>query len=253
MSVILVLIAVFASTIGAISGIGGGIIIKPLMDAFSGLSIYTINFISASVVLCMSLFSCIYNLRGGNRINYRVILFLVIGSSAGGFLGNYMLRSIHSHLDIIQYGSLLLLNILVLIYTLNRHKLRTHHIHNVWYMIAIGVVLGTIASFLGIGGGPVNVMALYFFFSFPMKTATISSLFIIMLSQISSLAATFLSNTVPEFDAVLLAMMCAGGIAGAYMGRKIARRLSEQQEHNLFIILNVGLVLLGIYNISRIF
>lgn len=39
-------IAFFASTIGVICGIGGGIIIKPVMDAVGAVDVATINFLS---------------------------------------------------------------------------------------------------------------------------------------------------------------------------------------------------------------
>ena len=44
-------IAFFASTIGAICGIGGGVIIKPVMDAFGVMDVSVINFLSGCTVL----------------------------------------------------------------------------------------------------------------------------------------------------------------------------------------------------------
>ncbi|MFR9254508.1 MAG: hypothetical protein ACLVJ6_02695 [Merdibacter sp.] len=44
------LISFGASIIGAICGIGGGIIIKPVMDAFGALDVSIINFLSGCTV-----------------------------------------------------------------------------------------------------------------------------------------------------------------------------------------------------------
>lgn len=44
----LFVICICATTLGAISGIGGGVIIKPVMDAVSGMSVSTISFCPAA-------------------------------------------------------------------------------------------------------------------------------------------------------------------------------------------------------------
>ena len=43
-----------ASVVGAICGIGGGVLIKPLLDAFGVLSVASISFLSGCTVLSMS-------------------------------------------------------------------------------------------------------------------------------------------------------------------------------------------------------
>ena len=49
------LVAILATTIGGISGVGGGVIIKPVMDAVSGLPVATISFLSGCTVLAMTI------------------------------------------------------------------------------------------------------------------------------------------------------------------------------------------------------
>ena len=51
------LICFFASAVGAICGIGGGVVIKPLLELFLDLPITVIHFLSSSTVLCMSAYS----------------------------------------------------------------------------------------------------------------------------------------------------------------------------------------------------
>ena len=59
-------IAFFASTIGAICGIGGGIIIKPAMDAVGAADVATINFLSGCTVLSMTCYSVIKSKVSGD-------------------------------------------------------------------------------------------------------------------------------------------------------------------------------------------
>lgn len=63
------LICITATTSGAISGIGGGVIIKPVMDAVSGLSISAISFLSGCTVLAMSVVSVLRGRTGDTKID----------------------------------------------------------------------------------------------------------------------------------------------------------------------------------------
>ena len=56
---VFILVSFFASVIGAICGIGGGVIIKPVLDAFGLYSVSTISFMSGCIVLAMTAYSVI--------------------------------------------------------------------------------------------------------------------------------------------------------------------------------------------------
>ena len=49
------LICLVATTVGAISGVGGGVVIKPVFDAMSGMDVSQISFLSGCTVLALSL------------------------------------------------------------------------------------------------------------------------------------------------------------------------------------------------------
>ena len=57
-----------ASIVGAICGIGGGVIIKPVLDAFGVLSVSTISFLSGCTVLAMTCYSVIRGRLGGESL-----------------------------------------------------------------------------------------------------------------------------------------------------------------------------------------
>ena len=55
MSLVYFLVAFLSSIVGAICGIGGGVVIKPVLDLFQLGAVSTINFLSGCTVLSMSL------------------------------------------------------------------------------------------------------------------------------------------------------------------------------------------------------
>ena len=112
----------------------------------------------------------------------------------------------------------------------------------------IGLLLGVISSFLGIGGGPINLVVLSFFFSMETKKAAQNSLFIILLSQSASLIFTLLRGTVPSFPPLLLAIMVLAGILGGVVGRRINKRIDAKAVRKLLVGLILVIIFICCYN-----
>ena len=129
----------------------------------------------------------------------------------------------------VQAGCLAIITIYTLAYTVNKAHIKTRQIQGSIPCVTIGVALGIMSSFLGIGGGPINLVVLYYFFSMSTKTAAQNSLYIILVSQITSIATTLFTKTVPEFEWLWLVLMVAGGIGGGVVGRLINKRIDNKQ------------------------
>lgn len=80
------------------------------------------------------------------------------------------------------------------------------------------------------------------------KIAAQNSLYIILVSQITSLATTLFTKTVPEFEWFWLVLMVAGGIGGGVVGRQINKRISDKQVEILFIGLMFAIIGISCYN-----
>ena len=117
--------------------------------------------------------------------------------------------------------------------------------------VTAGLALGVMSSFLGIGGGPINLVVLYFLFSMETKAAAQNSLYIILISQITSLLTSIVTVSIPQFNVSWLVVMVCGGIAGGMVGRKVNKKLNFTMVDKLFV--NLILVIIGIscYNAWR--
>lgn len=71
MMLIYFLVAVMATTIGATAGIGGGIIIKPILDFMGGYNLETIGILSSFTVFSMAIVSIIKQIRYKVKIEIR--------------------------------------------------------------------------------------------------------------------------------------------------------------------------------------
>lgn len=248
-------ICITATTLGAISGIGGGVIIKPVMDAVSGLSVSTISFLSGCTVLAMSVVSVLRGKGSDAKIDPKKGTLLAVGGAVGGVSGKWIFDVVKSSfgndglVGTIQSILMVILTLGVLIYVLNKAKIRTLNVENSVACAAIGLALGVMSSFLGIGGGPINLAVLYFFFSMDTKTAALNSLYIILFSQIASFCSTIFQGKVPDFNILVLVVMAAGGILGGFVGRAFSKKMSASQVDILFRCMLVMITAISCYNL----
>lgn len=251
------LICLMATTLGAISGIGGGVIIKPLFDALAPLSVSQISFLSGCSVLAMSIVSLITSRGGEAKIDKARTTPLALGSAVGGVVGKLLFDVIKNAagndgvVGTIQSIIMIILTLGVLLYVLNKQRIKTNNVHSVIVCLSIGLILGVLSSFLGIGGGPINLAVLYFFFSMNTKTAALNSLYMIFFAQSASLLFTACSASIPETDLITLSVMIISGILGGFIGRKINKRMSSKSVDVLFCCMLVAIVGTSIYNLLR--
>ena len=158
-----------------------------------------------------------------------------------------------SAVSIAQQVMMIVLTLGVLVYTLNRPRITTRDVKNPAACVVIGLVLGLLSAFLGIGGGPINLAVLYYFFSMDSKTAALNSLYIILFSQAASFLSTLVRNTVPEFEWAVLIVMVVGGVVGGTLGRSISKRLSNAGVDRLFFWLLIVITGISCYNLVRCF
>ncbi|MEG0108078.1 MAG: sulfite exporter TauE/SafE family protein, partial [Lachnospiraceae bacterium] len=245
------IISFLASIIGAICGIGGGVIIKPLLDAIGILGVSEISFLSGCTVLSMAVISVVKSMRRNEKlIQIKTSMPIAIGAAIGGLIGKSLFRYFYvlcpnqDTVGAIQAGVLLLLNIGTILYCLYKGKIRTYRIQRIEMILVVGIVLGLLSAFLGIGGGPFNLIALAFFFSMETKKAVVNSLYIILFSQAASIISTVVKHQVPNVDWFLLVVMVSAGVAGGMVGSKVNNKISEEKVNKLFVLLLV--VIIGI-------
>lgn len=262
---VLFVIGFVACTIGSICGIGGGIILKPVLDALNIIPANTINFLSACMVASMSFYNVtsVFRNKKESYINFNLSTFLAIGAAIGGVCGNIAysyLRNMFSNPDIVsgyQAIALFIIVLLTLLYTLKKKNLKSLLITNKPTLTILGFSLGMLSSFLGIGGGPMNLAVLCYFLSMTTQEAVQNSLYIILISQITNICLSLINRQIPadfyETGSIEIWILFIGmifcGICGGIVGKKINSRISEEKLDKLFIALIYVILIICIYNI----
>src|SRR5699024_6131377 len=89
-----------ASVFGALAGLGGGIIIKPVLDLLGQYDVETIGILSAATVFSMSAVSLVSSVRQNIKIKIKLSMCIAFSSIIGGAFGKlvfkYMIESLHN-------------------------------------------------------------------------------------------------------------------------------------------------------------
>ena len=143
------LICLAASALGAICGIGGGVIIKPVLDSLGIYSVSTVNFLSGCTVLSMSGYTVLKGLRDtDSSVDWGRTSFLAVGAALGGLLGKELFSRISElfaaseTVGAIQAVCLFIITLGTLLYTLNKQRIPTRDLHGRMVCILIGFFLG---------------------------------------------------------------------------------------------------------------
>ncbi|MHC5215260.1 sulfite exporter TauE/SafE family protein [Enterococcus sp. LJL128] len=244
---------VLSNTVGAISGMGGGVIIKPVLDFIGLHSLSAIAFYSSTAVFTMSISSTYKQLKDGIQIDFSRALAISMGSLLGGVLGDSLLNRLleffksDNQVQIIQNVLMILTLLIVLFY--NQWGQKKLALSSKWLYLIIGLFLGILSTFLGIGGGPINVAALIFFFGMDIKMATVYSIVTIFFSQIAKLSSVGLSVGFYSYDLSILWAVIPAALLGGWLGGLLSSRMTEVQVKKLYSLVVLLVLLINIYNL----
>lgn len=246
------LVIVLANTVGALSGMGGGVIIKPVLDAIGIHSLIEISFYSSVAVFTMSIVSTWQQFKNPIEINIKLALVISFGSFLGGILGQLafsQLLDFFQNESMVQWIQIILTVsslLFALMYTIRKWK--SWELKNwCWYLV-LGLFLGFLSTLLGIGGGPINVALLMLCFGIHIKEATVYSIITIFFSQLSTLMTIGFTTGYAVFDLSLLAAIIPAAMIGGFSGAKLSGILSENRVIRVYQIVLIVVIILNILN-----
>lgn len=253
-AVIYGLIILCASVLGAIVGIGGGVIIKPFLDVFGYHTVEVVGFISTCAVFAMSISSSVKHIRSKTKVQPKIVLLVSFGSVFGGIIGNEIFDAVfeklnHSIVKGIQ-AVIIAAFIIFVVFYVNSKKIKSFKVQNSVVIVLTGMMLGLMSAFLGIGGGPINTTFLVLLFSFTVKESAVYSVAIILFSQLSQLVTIFFNNRfepyIQYYPLILTAM--AAGVVGGMIGSGLNKKLSNNVITKVFSVTLLFVAAVNVYN-----
>ena len=130
-------IALICTFAGAITGMGGGVVIKPVLDMMGDFDSASIGALSSITVLAMSVTTFARQVRKKRQLSIAKLIALGISSAGGGVIGQYVFDLMtegasNAHIiKIIQNSILLFLIVCIFFYMLFRNKIKPLHLKNI--------------------------------------------------------------------------------------------------------------------------
>jgi hypothetical protein len=176
-----------SSFIGAITGLGGGFILIPLLTIVGQLDIHDAIFFSLACILWLSVLRMHQNrelIRQNHSIFRQFVGFTLVGSALAAYVGARTPSELLNKLF-----AILLLTISAYFFWDHRNQRSdstTNPLNPIWGRLIL-FCSGFLGGLLGIGGGVINVPTLHKVFRYPMAQATQLSFPFVFISAISAL------------------------------------------------------------------
>ena len=256
-----------AGFLGALTGLGGGVVLVPLLTLFFKVDLrYAIGASLVSVIATSSGSAAAYVKEGFSNI--RIGMFLEIATTLGALLGAYLTAKIPASVIAIIFGLMLMYSAYVSRRTRPRTEterppdpLATKLKMNGWfpdtsgirqynvYRVPVGFstmfAAGALSGLLGIGSGAMKVVAMDQAMRIPFKVSTTTSNFMIGVTAAAS-AGVYLSRG--YIDPALAMPVMLGVLIGSLIGTRV---LVKTQTKSLRLLFSGVIVLLGLEMIFK--
>lgn len=264
---LLALIGLISGVVGALVGLGGGIILVPA-TLFLGGSLGLIpgitpqNVVGLSVIMMIftGLASTLTNMKA-KTVDYRSGLIFFAGSVPGTILGAVVNKGLDLPSFNLYFGILLIiLSTLLLVrkylkpveWFVNHGKQKTFtdtsgkqyvYGYPVWFALLLTFGVGFASGLFGIGGGSIIVPAMILLFLFPPHVAVGTSMFMVFLSAMVNSVSHITLGNIPWLYTIPV-------VPAAFIGAKIGATLNQRlQSETLVLALRIILLLLGVRSI----
>ena len=233
-----------AGLLGALLGIGGGLLITPLLTLLFGIPIEQAIAASLVAIIATSSVAASYyvqerlsDIRLGMVLELATTLGAISGALAAGLLSRRWLTLIFS-LFLLYAGSTLLRRALKP--TPREEDLTGYQVRRLPLGMGISYLAGNISGLLGVGGGPVKVPMMYLLMGVPLKVATATSNFMI---GVTAAASAFIYYLRGDVLVHITAPVVVGVFLGSLAGSRIFPRVPTRWILWLFVSLMFYLAL----------
>ncbi|HEY6467326.1 MAG TPA: sulfite exporter TauE/SafE family protein [Candidatus Acidoferrales bacterium] len=258
MSVLLVVLGFFAGLLGALTGIGGGVLLTPILALHFGIPIRQAIGTSLVAVITTSAASSSVHLQRHTtdiRLGMTLELATALGAGVTAYLVGYFNRSALEAL----FAAFLLYSSFTIVRRRGKVKpadalaptanvsqnvaqnggqfaIPPYEPQRYPLGLAMSLVAGALSGLLGIGGGPIKVPLMYIFMKVPLMVATATSNFMIGVTAAASAIVYYRRGDILVEVAAPLAV-------GVFMGSLLGARIAPRIRTRYVVVLLVGIML----------
>lgn len=265
--IILFLGAISAGLLGSLTGLGGGVIIIPLLTLGFGVPMHYAIGASLISVIGTSSGAAVAFVKEGFT-NMRIGMFLEIGTTAGAIIGALVSGMLNPNTLGIIFASILLLTVVLNLKGKPDHQeplikgsleeklklygtfpdkgvLKSYSARNTVPGFFMMMFAGAMSGLLGIGSGALKVLAMDNMMRLPFKVSTTTSNFMIGVTAVASAMIYFQRG---EIIPVIAAPVLVGVVVGSFIGSKTLMVSKTKKLKAFFAIVITILSIYMMYN-----
>lgn len=266
-TIALLVIAISAGFLGALLGLGGGVILVPAALFISGATSWITELTPQTAVglsVMMMIFTGLASSRSymkSGLVDYKAAWIFLAGAAPGTIIG----ATLNSRLDLpsfnLYFGILLIVLATILLvrdYLKPINWFVTHGIkrtftakdgqqfyygYPIWFALMLTFGVGMLSGLFGIGGGSLLVPAMLILFRFPPHVAVATSMFLVFLSSLVNVSSHMLLGNIPWMEVLPV-------VIGGYIGGKLGAATNKNlHSKTLVSILRMVLLVMGIRSV----
>jgi uncharacterized protein len=265
--IILFLGAISAGLLGSLTGLGGGVIIIPLLTLGFGVPMHYAIGASLISVIGTSSGAAVAFVKEGFT-NMRIGMFLEIATTSGAIVGALISGALNPNTIGIIFASILLLTVILNLKGKPDHQepiikgsledklklygtfpdkgvLKNYSARNTVPGFFMMMFAGAMSGLLGIGSGALKVLAMDNMMRLPFKVSTTTSNFMIGVTAVASSLIYFQRG---EIIPVIVAPVLVGVVVGSFIGSKTLMVSKTKKLKTFFAIVITILSIYMMYN-----
>ncbi len=207
----LILVGIFIGTMSGFFGIGGGIILVPILLAL-GFEIKDAIGISIIQMVFSSIYGSYLNHKKGSLIIGEGI-FVGLGGFIGGYIGGSVTEYIADEVLQFTFFGLLIYALFRLFFSKNHEDDAQTKSLNKGLLFGIGIGIGIFSITLGIGGSIILTPLLVGLLHYPLKKAVSAGLFFVVFSSVAGMISRLSSGTIDFNNGLIVAVASLVGVA----------------------------------------
>jgi uncharacterized membrane protein YfcA len=223
-----------AGFLSGLFGVGGGILIVPALVLVLGMEQRLAHGTSLAAVLPIAIAGVI-GFALEDSVDWPATAALVAGAMAGAVIGTHALHVLPTRVLGYAFAAVLLASAIRLVLDQSEGGGRgDFDVAMAVGLVLVGVVAGTLAGLLGVGGGIVMVPAMILFFGIPAAVAKGTSLAVIIPTSVVGTSRNLRKG---NCDLRVAMIVGVAGVVSAFAASKISVNLDEQLSNVLFAAL----------------
>lgn len=227
------LIGLGAGLLAGMFGVGGGILIVPMLVMVARFDQRFAHGTSLAAVFPIAV-SNIFTYWAHGHIDWHLAFFLALGAVCGAFLGTHLLQILNRRALAVSFSLVMVFTAVRLFWHVTTDGRGAMTVLTAVGSVLLGVLAGTLSGLLGIGGGVVMVPLMVMLLGIPPVIAKGTAAAVTIPTAATG---TWRNRTKKNVDMRSAGIIGAGGTVTAIIGGMIANNMPDRLSNTLFAVL----------------